>query len=150
MFLYSATFNPYPWKSPFAFFNCYAIIKIQRNNRPQGVDQITQIELPPSLPAKYTRVVFLYPFLGFRKNYLRLFRIKVSNARWTSQTPLGLWNRTSYAPPPIYVGWKANALAVTRLFPLLIIACGKSYHNPKKVRPNLSPLSSQYLIDFPL
>ena len=101
---------------------CYIDSRKGENNRPQGVDQITQIEIPPSLPAKYTRVVFLCPFLGLRKRYLRLLEIKVSNAR--TNIPNAIRSLKSKlirtTSPPMYDG-EANALAVTRLFSLRLL-----------------------------
>ena len=66
-------------KLAFSVHSCYSENR-KGNNRPQRGwpywrDRNSTLTLP-----KFTRVVFLRPFSGLRNDYLRLLKIKVSNA----------------------------------------------------------------------
>ena len=73
-------------------FQSMLYYKHKRNNRPQGVGRYELIETPPFRLAKFTRVVFLRLFQDFKeKRYLRLLKIKVSNAMINSPKAMRSW-----------------------------------------------------------
>ena len=98
-------------------FQSMLYYKHKRNNRPQGVGRYELIETPPFRLAKFTRVVFLRLFQDFKeKRYLRLLKIKVSNAMSSSPKAIRSWKLKDIRIPPLLCRVGGQHLAVTRLF----------------------------------
>lgn len=100
---------------------CYIDSEKRKNNRPQGVDQIIMDRNSTLATGQVYRGGFSMPSSEPEKSYLRLLKIKVSNARTNIPNVMrSLKSKFIRTTSPLMYDGEANALAVTRLFSWLL------------------------------
>ena len=88
----------------------------KRNNRPQGVDPVWDRKSTRYQPSIQGWFFFACFQAATEKRYLRLLKIKVSNAMRNSPKAIRSWKLKDIRIPPLLCRVGGQHLAVTRLF----------------------------------